>query len=338
MYAERPSTRAELLALLREGHVLTQREMTERLSIDSKRQARRLVRQLREAGVPLEERQRGREKEYWLPPEAWRADDVELGLTEREALALMLAVEAARSGLGPAPLGEALDGAVGQLVEELPGSVDTFEPTALMDHLHFGEAASVDVDPDVFMRLVDALSNRRAVAIDYHAASSDTYHGGRCIHPWALAVRGEAWLCVARDPAKDAMRDFNLSRIDDVRPHDASSPGGDYTIPDDFDLELYFIDRFEALDDEAVYRVRLLVEPDRVPYFRSKRYHHTQRIHDEARDDGRIVVSYEVAGLEEIAAFVRSWGPGVTVLDPPALAERIAADAQAVAARYDAAD
>lgn len=273
------STQGQLLDLLRDGHTLTQAEVTEMLPINSKRQARRLIGRLREAGVPVKERRSGREKEYHLPPEAWRAGDIQLKLTEREALALMLTVEAARSGLGPNPLAEALDEAVGQLVKELPSSVDTFEPTALIGHLHFGEAASVDVDPDVFMALVDALSNRRAVLIDYYAASSDTYHEGRHVHPWALAVRGEAWLCVARDPTKDALRDFNLTRIDDVRPHDPSSPGGDYAIPDEFDLELYFIDRFEALDDEDVYCVRLLVEPDRVPYFESKKYHRTQQIH-----------------------------------------------------------
>jgi predicted DNA-binding transcriptional regulator YafY len=328
------STRAELRALLQEGRALTQAEIGERLDV-SKRHARRLLTRLREAEVPIREQQRGREKEYCLPPEAWRAEAVELELTEREALALLLAVEASQSGLGPAPLREALDATVQQLTEALLGSVDTFEPSALLDHLHFGEAASVNVDPDLFMQLVDALSNRRAVAIDYHAASSDTYHEGRRIHPWALAVRGDAWLCVARDPSKDAMRDFNLSRIHDVRPADPTSNGGDYRIDDDFDLELYFIDRFEALDDEHVYRVRLQVKPDRVPYFRSKEYHRTQQIHEDEAPGEAVVVSYEVAGLEEIAAFVRSWGPGVVVLSPTELAERIAAEARQVAACYE---
>ena len=311
--------------------MLTYREITEHLSITSIRQARRLVRQLRAADVPLEESRRGRQKQFALPPSEWTTSAVTLDLTEREALALVLATETVRSGDG-ALLGTAVRAVFDRLVDAL----STFEPQSLLDHVHVGEAASVQVDPDVFAALVHALENRRTVCIDYHTARSDTYHEGRAIQPWGLAERGDAWLCVARDPAKDAMRDFNLSRIDDVRPADPDSNGGDYAIPDDFDLELYFIDRFEALDDDEVYRVRLLVEPDRVPYFRSKQYHRTQQIHDPSeRDDDRVVVSYEVAGLEEIASFVRSWGPGVTVLDPPALAARIAGDAQAVLERYD---
>ncbi len=329
----RPSTVDQLYELLRQGHALTQAEMTEHLEISSKRQARRLVRTLKEAEVPIEERWRGREKEYLLPAAEWQTTDVSLTLTEREALALVLAAGAAHSGLGPAPLNEALSEAFDRLIDGLPESVDTFEPDSLLDHLHFGEAASVDVASDVFVALVDALSNRRSVRIDYHTARSDTYHEGRQIDPWALAVRGDTWLCVAHDHRSGETRDFALSRIEAVR--DEDSPGADYTIPDDFDVELHFVDRFEAVDGEEAYRVRLLVEPDRAPYFRDKTYQRTQQI-DEERADGRLVVSYEVVGLDEITAFVRSWGPGVTVLDPPELVERVAADARTVAARYDA--
>jgi len=141
-------THIQLLFLLREGYVLTQGEMTDRLPISSKRQARRLIGKLKEAGLPIEESLREREKEYGLPPEEWRAE-VRLDLTEREALALMLAAGAAESGLGPAPLKEALVGAAECLVQSLPRTVSTFDPTSLLSQLHFGEAASVDVSPEV---------------------------------------------------------------------------------------------------------------------------------------------------------------------------------------------
>ncbi len=331
-------THLRLLSLLREGHALTQAEITGRLPIESKRQARRLIKKLEQAGVPIKERRRGRKKEYRLPPEEWEAE-ARLDLTEQEALALLLAAGAAESGLGPAPLKKALSSATKQLVEGLPPTVSTFEPSSLMKELHFGEAASVEIDPEVFTALVEALSNRRAIEIDYYSASSGTRHAGRQVDPWGLAVRGDAWLCVAHDHRSGERRDFNLTRIEAVRPRRPESNGGDYRIPDGFDLELYFIDRFESLDAEAVYEVRLLVEPEVVPYFESKAYHRTQQIHREnsAIEEGsdRAVVSYEVAGLEEIASFVRSWGPNVKVLRPPELAERIAEEARKMAARYE---
>jgi predicted DNA-binding transcriptional regulator YafY len=327
-------THQQLLALLRNGEALTQEEMTERLPIGSKRQARRLIKKLETAGVPLKERRRGHEKEYRLPPEAWEAS-ARLDLTEREALALLLAAGAAESGLGPAPLKEALSGATNSLVESLPSSVATFEPSSLMEQLHFGEASSVEVDPEVFTGLVEALSNRRAIEMDYYSASSNRLYEGRKIDPWALAVRGDAWLCVAHDHRSGELRDFNLTRIQAIRPRDPESNGGDYQIPEDFDLELYFAGRFESLDGTEAYEVRLLVEPEVVPYFESKAYHRTQQIHEKRREDGRAVVSYEVMGLEEIASFVRSWGTSVKVLRPPELADRIAEEARRMAARYE---
>lgn len=327
-------THLQLLSLLRNGEVLTQAEMTERLPIGSKRQARRLIKKLKKAGVPLETSRRGPKKEYRLPPEQWETR-LRLDLTEREALALLLAAWAAASGLGPAPLKDALRRATRGLVDGLPTSVTTFEPSSLMSQLHFGEAASVEVDPDVFVNLVDALSNRRTIEIDYYSASSDRRYEGRRIDPWGLAVRGDTWLCVADDERSGERRDFNLTRIERVQPHDPESNGGDYRIPEDFDLELYFIDRFESLAAEEVYEVRLLVEPNAVPYFESKSYHRTQQIHKAEGEGDRAIVSYEVAGLEEIAAFVRSWGTDMKVLTPPELAERVADEARKVAARYD---
>lgn len=53
-----------------------------------------------------------------------------------------------------------------------------------MEHLHFWEAASVEVDASVFTSLVDALSNRRAIEIDYYSASSDRRYEGRRVDPW----------------------------------------------------------------------------------------------------------------------------------------------------------
>lgn len=327
-------THVQLLSLLREGHVLTQAEMTDRLPIESKRQARRLVRKLRDAGLPIEESFRSRKKEYALPPEEWQVG-TKLDLTEREALALMLAARAAESGLGAAPLEGALGRAARKLAESLPRTVSTFEPSSLMSQFHFGEAASVDVRPGVFMDLVEALSNRRSIEIDYYSASSDTLHEGRQVDPWGLAVRGDAWLCVAHDHRSGERRDFNLTRIQDLWARWPDSNGGDYRIPKKFDLEVYFAGRFESLDAEEAYEVRLLVEPGAAPYFRSKEYHPTQLTREEEREDGRIVVTYDVSGLEEIASFVRSWGTSVKVLHPPELVSHIEEEARAVTARYE---
>lgn len=336
------SSAEQLLRLLKQGKTLTYQAMIEELPISTKRHARRLIKRLREANFSVEEHYEGHEKVFALPPGEQAGPTVSLDLTEREALALTLAADATRSGSGPTPLDNALTDAFDRLLRQISNAVKSFEPDDLVAHLHFGEASDVEIDSSVFMALVRALSNRQAIRIDYYTASTNTRHEGREIEPWALARRGDSWLCVARDPVKDELRDFNLSRIDAIRPTSEGNPGGDYQIPEDFDLEIYFIDRFEALEGEEVHLVRLLVEPDLAPYFRSKQYHRTQQIHDTPKQDSalsenseQIVVSYEVSGLEEMEAFVRSWGEGVKVLSPPELAQRIVREARKVVLRYE---
>ena len=78
------------------------------------------------------------------------------------------------------------------------------------------------------------------------------------------------------------------------------------------------------------------MESGRAVYFRRRRYHPTQALAE--RPDGSLVATYRVPGgaaLDEVRAFVASWGPHVTVEAPAELAMRLAEDARAVAAAYD---
>ena len=336
--ADRASNRQKLWHMLRAGKPLTLSDIERELGV-SKRHARRLVKQVEDNGLTLDVRKRGREKEYCVPPEE-QAATIELDLSEREALALVLASAVATSGPGPVPLGDALQRAFSHVTSALSNRVVTFEPDLLQQHVYVREAGSVEIDGEVFITLLDAISNRRRLVIDYHTASTNTYRKGRRIEPWALTRLGDAWMCVAKDPDKDPddnIRDFNLARMSNVGPADPKSRGGDYRIPDDFDLEIYLSGRFESLSGEKAYTVRLRVGPEQAPYFRSKTYHRTQQIEGEEAS-GHLIVSYDVVGLEEITTFIRSWGAGVEVTDPPELRNRLLEDATAMQAMYGSAE
>ena len=330
MSIETRPTRAELLALLRQGQALTLSEMTECLPIDSKRQVRRHLNRLREAGVSIQEEARGREKVFFLPPEELAVVDAPVSLTERQALALVVAAEAGRAALAPTPLAEPLKAGFGKLLDRLDRASGTYDLGRLREQWHFGtEPAASTFDGDAFDTLVKALNEGRPVRIAYEPAHASDAPRKRTISPLMMAAPGGSWRCVAYCHYREAPRDFTLSRIGDITlvTDDVA------TRPDDFDPDLYFHERFGALGGETRV-VRLLVEPDAARYFREKSYHSSQVV-EEARDDGRLVVSYEVEGLEDMTSWVQSWGLSVKVLDPPELAERIAEEARRVAVRYE---
>ena len=242
-------------------------------------------------------------------------------------LALTVAAEASRATLGATSLGAALDGAFGKLLDCQRGPVRSFEPEHERRSWHFESGPVSKLDPDIFETVRRAITASRSLRISYTPASGKSSYDRR-IDPYLVAAVHASWLLVAYDHYPDRITNFSLAAISKAtlgEPFARQHP--------DFDPEMHFHDAFGAVEGGDVQVVRLRVAPDKAHAFRRKVYHRTQQIE---RDDGAegLVVSYEVAGLDEIAAFVRSWGPGVVVLDPPALAERVRREAQAMAEAY----
>ncbi len=276
----------------------------------------------------MRERREGRTKRFYLPVEEQRAAACALDLTERELHALAVAAGAAEAVLEATPFREALRTATRKLREATRGAVLSFEPERQRFQWHFGSPSRSHPDPEVFERLIRAVRDCETLAIDYFAASSGRRSTGRLVDPYALALRGGTWLLVGRCHKADAALDFAVAAIER-----AEGTGRYFRRPADFDAELHFRDRFQAVAEDEAYVVRLEVAPEKAPHFRRKTYHPTQQIEEE-RPNGSLVVSYEVLGLKEIASFVRSWGAGVTALEPERLRRRLRKDLRAMQKAY----
>jgi predicted DNA-binding transcriptional regulator YafY len=325
----RDDKRGLLRELLHRGEVLSIEEVKSRLGLDSSRHVRRLVGELRAEGVPIIEEWEGGRKRFLIGERDRVTRAPLVAMSEGEILALAVAAEASRATLAPTPLGAPLRRAFDALLAELRTSVFSFDTEEESLHWHFGSASSVSIDPEIFGTLTSAIQEHRRVRIDYYAASSLKASHDRPIEPYGFAVRGGSWLLVARCLRRMEMRDFSLAGIGRVVLDD-----GYFLRPDDFDLDEYFRPRFSALAGGERFIVRLLVEPDRAPYFHRKSYHTTQSI-ERTFDDDRIIVRFEVMGLEEIRSFAQSWGVGLTVLEPPELVARMREESRALAGRYE---
>jgi len=328
------TTLGELLALLRRGRALTKEEVMEELRIGSERHARRLIGELRDGGVSVKERRRDKKKEFYLPPDELGLEGTfggtAISLTERQALALAVAAEAGRAALKPTPLAGPLEAGFKQLIGHLRQASGTYDLGRLREQWHFGtEPASSSFEAEVFGAFVRALNEGRPARIEYDSAHSSDAPRERTVSPLMMAAPGGSWRCVAYCHYREAPRDFTLSRVEEIELVTDKAA----IRPDGFDPDMYFRERFGAVGGETEV-VRLLVEPEAARYFAEKDYHPTQVVEEE-HPDGRLVVSFEVAGLEDMASWVRSWGPGVTVLAPEALAESIRADAQVLLRRYE---
>ena len=302
------------------------------------RQVTRLVDTLRQSGVPVRDEPDpadGRRKRFFLDVEHQRRGLHLDALDEAQILALVVAAEAAHTALRGTPLHDALGTAFEALLDAAGQAADgdgvfSFDPEAETGHWHFGGHAQLP-EPAVFTALRRAASQGRRVRIDYTDAKG-AHSPGRMVSPLGFGrVRG-GWVLVAYCHKREALREFALPAIAHVAVLTSSVDR-----PEGFSLRRYFARRFGALEGGELVEVRLHVAPERAVYFRRRRYHPSQALAE--ADDGGLVVTYRVPGgdaLDEVRAFVASWGPSVVVEHPPELAARLADDARLTAAAYRA--
>ena len=325
------SAEHRLRMLLQEGYELTITEILQRLGIRSDRHARRLLENLRRSGLAIRHRTENRVRYYALAASQLTAHLELPTLSEQQLLALAVAAEASRPFLSSTPLEEPLREVATALLQAMGPKVFTFDAESEGTHRHFGGVPSTPIPADIFEVVLAAIRDAHRLRNSYYSAHNGRTSENRLVEPYGLAVRAGSWLMVAYCHERRALRDFALTGISHAR-----TDGVVFDRPADFDLDAYFRSRFTALTGERT-RVRLLVEPNRAPYFHRKLYHPSQHI-ETMRDDGRIVVTFDVDGIEDIRAWAQSWGIGVTVLDPPELVERLRREARELWERYERAD
>lgn len=321
-----------LRKLLDAGEVLTLQQIQQKTGI-GERQVRRMVRRLQREGTAVLERWEGRHKVFYLPAERQQVVLPDLRFDAAELRALAIAAKASRSVLVGTPHAEALKSAFDKLLERAQPVTYVFDVEESMQEWHFEDNPADCIALECFRQLENAMDERRSVYIDYLTAKDQRQSYARKVNPYFFGKRNRAWMLVAYCHKRREPTTFSLSRISQVVPCDDAKETAYFTVPDDFKPEEFFQASLGAITSGECFVLRLLVEPDKALHFRQRQYHPTQIIEEE-RLDGRLVVSYELEGFEEIRSFCQGWGVGITVLAPDVLRERLQNEAQTLIERY----
>lgn len=317
MFKSEPMKASRLLSilmLLQARGRLTAGALAQAMEV-SERTVLRDIDQLSAAGVPLWG-ERGRQGGFQLR-EGWSTQLT--GMTEPEANALLLA------GLpGPATelgLGAAAASARLKMVASLPGEWRE-QADRVGQRLH--------IDPVDWYRTQDAPRFLREVAdavwrarrID---ARYESWRGkaSRVLEPLGLVLKAGAWYLVARaeDAKCDAVRTYRLASLLELK------VGAAFKRPKGFDLARTWqasAARFEA--ELRSIEVRVRVSDRCMKWLANARIPHA----DQTGDD----VTIRVESIEQGARQLLAFGDEIEVLAPPAMRERMAQQASAVAALY----
>lgn len=160
--------------------------------------------------------------------------------------------------------------------------------------------------------VIDAIKGHHPVRFDYHPFTRSMPTAGVVVEPYFLKLFRQRWYLVGRNTAEDRFKTYALDRIR----HAVMIPE---TFRDDpsFDIEGYFRDAFGIVVTKAEpKKIVLRVDPKQAKYFRALPLHHSQ---SETVGDGYSLFTYRMRVTEDFLADLLSYGPAVTVLEPPEL-------------------
>ncbi|MBU7574492.1 MAG: WYL domain-containing protein [Hydrogenophaga sp.] len=308
-----------ILMLLQARGRLTAGALAQALEV-SERTVLRDIDQLSAAGVPLWG-ERGRQGGFQLR-EGWSTQLT--GMTEPEARALLLA------GLpGPATelgLGAAAASARLKMVASLPGEwreqADRVGQRLHIDPVDWYRAQDA---PNFLREVADAVWRARRIEVRYESWRGKAW---RTLEPLGLVLKAGAWYLVARAvdaaPTKgDGARTYRLASLLELK------PGTAFRRPKTFDLARTWqasAARFES--ELRSIEVRARATPRCLKWLANARVPFSDPVGDE--------VTIRVESVEQGARQLLAFGDEIEVLSPPALRERLAQQAAAVLASYQA--
>jgi predicted DNA-binding transcriptional regulator YafY len=172
------------------------------------------------------------------------------------------------------------------------------------------------------MEIQDALARRRVIRLAYRAGSSRE-HTQRDVEPLGLAHYLQHWHLIAWCRLRQDFRDFRTDRIES-----ATVLTETFAPRDNFDLQDHVL-RMEDREPGVTIRIRI----DDRGANRVRREWSLGLVTEEPTPDG-VVFTLTAGRLEWFVNWLLSFGPWVTVLDPPGLRDQIVAAAEAAAAHH----
>ncbi len=160
--------------------------------------------------------------------------------------------------------------------------------------------------------VIDALKGHHPVRFDYHPYTRSLPTAGVVIEPYFLKLFKQRWYVVGRNVAENKIKTYALDRI-----RGAVVLPEEFRDDPDFDIAGYFKDSYGiVVTHSEPKKIVLRVEPRQAKYFRALPLHASQT---ETVSDKFSLFTYRMRVTDDFVAELLSYGPRVTVLEPPEL-------------------
>ena len=162
----------------------------------------------------------------------------------------------------------------------------------------------------ILTQVNEATQDQRYIEIEYFSMRRQELTRRR-IAPYKVWFYDETFYVIGFCELRQSVRLFVIDRIGKL-----SICEEHFELPQDFDANEFMQPSFGVFQGETV-EVRIRFTQEVAGYIQEKIWHPTQTLSLE--DDGSLIFSVQVAGIEEIKYWVLKWGASAEVLEPEAL-------------------
>ncbi len=156
--------------------------------------------------------------------------------------------------------------------------------------------------------IINALRQRKRITFQYKSYNRSN-PSDVVLEPYFLRIFKQLWYVIGRNTRDNKVKTYALDRMANL--HTTSV---DYTIPDNFNGEVYFKDCFGITTSQAEAKnIMLRVESKQAKYFRALPLHHSQseEVHDQYS-----IFHYKMQITYDLMQQLLSYGPDVEVVQP----------------------
>jgi predicted DNA-binding transcriptional regulator YafY len=243
-----------------------------------------------------------------------------LQISEGELFALLVAEKALqqyRGTLFERPLISAFKKMAASLPDTVSLNLADWEQT-----ISFRTSAVPILNLEIFDALARAAAQRKQLQLTYRKPGRRETEL-RLIDPYHLANINGEWFLFAWCHLRHDIRTFVPARIQEAKP-----TGRTFDRPQKFSLEKRLRDSFGVQSGQGHFEVVLKFDEMVSDYIREKKWHDSQELRE--LEDGGVELRLKLSSLGEIERWVLGWGGNAHVVQPPELAESVAAAARRI--------
>lgn len=177
----------------------------------------------------------------------------------------------------------------------------------------------------IINRVNDAAVKKKSVEMVYYTMSRKK-ETRRKVDPYKIWFFNGTFYLFGHCHVRNEVRVFALDRVKML--HQTNDT---FEVPEDFNFEEFIRPSFGVFQGEPL-TVKVWFSPDVAGYITEKIWHESQKVTPQA--DGSIVFEVDVAGTDEIRAWIMSWGAHALVLEPESLRDTIREEAGRLIKEY----